>query len=85
MAFEGQQRIVVRHPMTVVGHADHVFAALLDFDANGFRAGIERVFEQLLHHRRGPLDNFARRNFVRNGFGKYANAAHLAPGFPRSL
>ena len=74
MAFESQQRVVVRHPVAVVGHANHSLAALLDLDANGFRARVERVFEQLLHHRRRPLDHFARRDLVRYRLRQYANA-----------
>ena len=50
MALERQQRIVVGHPVTVVGHADHALPALLDLDARAVRARIERVFEQLLHY-----------------------------------
>ena len=76
VAFERQQRVVVGHPVAVIGHANHALPALLDLDANRLCARVERVFEQLFHHRRRPLDHFARRNFVRDGFRKYANARH---------
>src|SRR6267143_6289784 len=78
MAFERQQRVVMSHPLTVIDHADHALAADLDFNANRFRAGIQRVFEQLFHHRRGPFDNLACRDFIRHRFRQYAYAAHFS-------
>ena len=68
MALEGQQRIVVRHAMAVVDDANHALAAGFDFDANGFRAGVQRILEQLLHDGRGALDDFAGRDAVGDSF-----------------
>src|SRR5216684_5346563 len=70
----------MRHAVTIIDHADHALAAHLDFDANSVRACVQRIFEQLFHHRRGPLDNLARSDFVRYRFRQYAYAAHFAPG-----
>ena len=77
MAFKRKQRVVMRHPGTIVDHADHALAALLDFDANGVRAGVNGVFEQLFHHRCGPLDNFPRGDFIRHRLRQYSDSAHL--------
>src|SRR5262252_837284 len=91
VTLEGQQRVVVRHPVAIVNHTDHALAARFGFDANGFCASVERVFEQLLYHRSGALDDFASSNFVGDGFGQYADAAHdfsgcsIATGPWRSL
>src|SRR6267143_118584 len=68
----------MRHAVTIIDHADHALTANFHFDANGVRAGVQRVFEQLLHHRRGPLDNFARRDFIGHRFRQYAYAAHFS-------
>ena len=73
---ERQQRIVVVHPAAVVDHANQPLAARFHFDANRARARIKRVLEQLLHHRRGPLDNLARGNLVRYIFREYAYPRH---------
>ena len=75
---ERQQRIVVAHPAAVVHHADHALAAGLHFDAHRPRPGIQRVFEQLLHHRRRPLHHLARGDAVGYGFRQYAYARHSA-------
>ena len=76
VALESQERIVVAHAVALVYHADHALAAGFNFDAHAFRAGIERVFEQLLDDGGGPLDNLARGDFVGDSFGKDADAAH---------
>src|SRR5689334_8694999 len=66
----------MRHPAPIVDNANHPLAARLDFDANRLRARVQRVLEQLLHHRRRPLNNFARRNAVSNCLRQDANSAH---------
>ena len=66
VAFKRQQRVVVRHPVTIVDHANHALAADFHFDANGLRTRVDGILQQLFDHRRRPLDNFARRDFVRH-------------------
>ncbi len=73
---ERQQRVVVIHAGAVVDHADQPLAARLRLDANRPCACVHRVLEQLLHHRRGPLDNLARRNLVRHILREYPYPAH---------
>ncbi len=77
VALERQQRVVVSHAAAVVDHANHPLAARFHFDANRARARIQRIFEQLLHHRRGPLDHFARRDLVRDSFRQVCVCAHM--------
>jgi hypothetical protein len=76
VALEGQQRIVVIHAAAVVNHADQALAARFCLDANRARARIQRVFEQFLHHGGRTLNHFTRRDFIGDGFRKYADAAH---------
>ncbi len=76
MALEGEQRVVVGHAVAVVDDANHALAAGFDFDANGFCAGVEGVFEELLDDGGGALDDFARGDAVGDGFGEDAYAAH---------
>ena len=86
MALEGQQGIVAQHAAAIVGDADEPPPAAFDFHADLGRAGIQGVFEQLFHHRRGPLHHLARRDFIGYLIGKNANAAHyFAPSVETSL
>src|SRR5580704_15504604 len=66
------------HAVAIVDHANHALAASFDLDADGLRAGVERILEQLLHDGRGPLDDFASRDAVGNSFRQDADSAHLA-------
>src|SRR5665213_4170883 len=75
---KGQQRIVVNHSAAIVNHANHAFAAGFDFHANRLRSSVERVFEQLFYDGRGPLDDFAGGDFVRNVLRKYAYSRHVS-------
>ena len=65
VALDGQQRVVPQHAGAVVGDPDHRLPALLDVDQDARGPGVERVFHQLLHHRRRPLHHLAGRDFVR--------------------
>jgi hypothetical protein len=76
VAFERKQRIVAAHAGTVVGHANQAASARADFDGDFLRAGIERIFHQLLHNARGPLDHFAGGDLVGDLFGKQLDAVH---------
>src|SRR5258708_195744 len=78
MPLKRQQRIVVNHAAAIVNHANHALAARFDFHANRPRPRIQRVFEQLLHDRRGPLDHFASGDLVCNVLRKYAYSWHVS-------
>jgi hypothetical protein len=64
-------------PPAVVAHADQADAAFLEIDVDAARAGIERVLDEFLHHRRRPFDDLARGDLVDEGVGKLADR-HVA-------
>ncbi|MNC86920.1 hypothetical protein D3C83_26070 [compost metagenome] len=64
MALQREQRLIARHPDPVVTHANALAAAVLGEHIDGDRAGVERVLDQLLHHRRRPFDHFTRRDLI---------------------
>src|SRR5713101_4044352 len=76
MAFESQERVIMAHSAAIVYDADHTLPARLHLNAHRVRARIERVFEQLLHHRCRPLHDLARRNTIGDRLRQYAYAAH---------
>ena len=76
VALEGQQGVVAHHAAAVVGDLDELLAAGLDLNLDARRTGIERVLQQLLHHRRRPLHHFAGGDLVRDVFGENVDAAH---------
>ncbi len=77
VALEGQQGVVAQHAAAIVGNADQAAAAGFDFHAHIGRARVERIFEQFLDHRSGPLDNFAGGDLIGDLVGKDADAAHV--------
>ena len=76
MALEGEQGVIVGHAAAVVGDPDQALAARLDGHFNTPGARVNRVLDQLLHHRRRPLHHFAGGDFVGDGFGKDVNDRH---------
>jgi hypothetical protein len=76
MTLKSKKRIVMRHAMTIIDHADHALTAGFDFDTNRIRACIERVFEELFDYASRALDDFASRNAVGNSFRQNANSTH---------
>ena len=59
MAQHRERQLVGVHAGAVVGHLDAVDAAAVERDGDAGGAGVERVLDQLLHRRRGPLDHLA--------------------------
>ena len=76
MALKGQQSIVAIHPLAVVADANQPPPARLHLDANAAGPGVQRILQQLFHHRSRPVHNLARGNLVGNLVGKYANTTH---------
>jgi hypothetical protein len=76
VAFEGQHSVVAHHAAAVVGDLNEFLASSLNLHANPPRTRIQRVLQQLLHHRRRALDYFARGDLVGNIFGENVDAAH---------
>ena len=65
-----QPRVVRLHPFAVVLDADLLLAAELDVNRQPPRAGVDRVLDQLLDDRGGPLDDFAGGDLVGEVGGK---------------
>ena len=63
-------------PCAVVGDADQLAAARLDFDANAIGAGVERVLQQFLHDRGRTIHHLTGGDLVSHLVGKNTNAAH---------
>ena len=84
MTLEGQQGVVAHHAAAVVGDLNQLFAAGFNLDSDAGGAGIERIFQQFLHYRRGTLHDFAGGDLVGNVFGKNVDSAHGEPGVNRS-
>ena len=80
MALESQHGIVAHHAAAVIGDLDQLLSACLDLNANARCARIQRVLQQLLHHRRRTLDHLAGSNLVGNSLGKNVNLAHGISG-----
>ena len=59
VAFNREDEIVLVHAASIVDHADEFAAAVLDRHVDALRAGVERVFDQLLDGGTGPFDYFA--------------------------
>eukprot|EP01132_Coremiostelium_polycephalum_P021754 gene21753-biopygen12238 len=61
---QGQRQVIGGNPAAVVAHSQQLDAALLNIDINAPGAGVDTVFQQLLDHRRWPLDHLTRRDLV---------------------
>ena len=59
MALDAELEIGRVHADAVVADPDQIAPARLDGDLDPPRPGVERVLDQLLHRRGGPLDHFA--------------------------
>ena len=59
MLLEREQRVAVLHPAAVVADAHQRNAPLLDAHRDAAGASVERILDQLLDHRRRPLDYLA--------------------------
>ncbi len=71
---QGQERIGSAHPFAVVGDADERLPAISKCDTNRLRASVERVLDQFLHDRGGPLDDLSCRDLVRHPVGQDPDA-----------
>ena len=60
--------------------ANEPSSARLDLDANAGGSGVQRVLQQFLHHRGGPVHHLAGGDLVGNLVGKNADAAHKGLG-----
>ena len=77
VALEGQQGVVAEHAAAIVDDADEAAAAGFHFHADVGGAGVEGVFEELLHDGGGPFDHFSSGDFIGDLIGEDANAAQV--------
>ena len=68
MALHSQRQILRRHSLAIIAYANDGRAAFFDPNEYFRRAGVKRVFDQFLNHRRGPLDHFAGGDTARHFF-----------------
>jgi hypothetical protein len=73
-----EKRVVGSHPAPVVRDLDPGDSPLLDVDRHPRRARVEGVLDELLHDRRGPLDDLAGGDLVHEDVGENANRRHGA-------
>jgi hypothetical protein len=56
------RRVVPTHPLPVIRDANQRKPSVFNVDGDGATAGIETIFNELLYHRSGALDDLAGRN-----------------------
>jgi hypothetical protein len=76
---EREHEIGRRHAAAVVAHAHEPRPAFLEVDVDERRAGVERVLDQLLDDRRGPLDHLAGGDLVLDLLRQHRMRASGAP------
>ncbi len=72
-----QQRVITRHPAAIVTNFDPLFSAVLQEHFHRARPGVNGVFDQLLDHRCGALDDLSGGNLVHQLGGENVDAGHL--------
>ena len=74
MALHGEREFIRGDAAAVVADADQAAAAGLQFDVDAAGAGIQRVFDQFLHHRGRTLHHLAGGDLVGEDLGEQADA-----------
>ena len=62
--FERHARVGLRHPFAIVDDLHQRLAGIFDIDLDMRGARVNRILDQLFHHRGGALDDLASRNLV---------------------
>jgi len=73
MPLHRQRQIGGDHAFAVVGNPDEPPSAAVDEHIDAAGAGIERIFDELLHHARRTLDHLTGGDAVDHGFGELAD------------
>src|SRR5262249_60986877 len=76
VAREGQQRVLGRHALAIVAPRDAFDPAAAKRHLDVTRPGVERILDQLLHHRRGALDHLASGDLPLYHRGEYGDLPH---------
>jgi hypothetical protein len=75
---EGERQLIAGDAAAVVLDLHAAHAAFVERHRDARRTGVEAVFEQLLQHRGGPLDDFAGRDLGDEELRQHANGRHTA-------
>src|SRR5260221_13262735 len=73
MRLTGEGKLFARDAAAVVRHANEPQATFAHLDPDRACAGIQRVLQELAHHRGGALDHFAGRDAVHDLGGERQN------------
>jgi hypothetical protein len=73
---EREAEVLEVHPLPVVHDPDELATAFLHLDEDALRPRVERVLDQLLHHRGGSLDDLPRGDLVHDVLGQQPDHAH---------
>lgn len=76
VALQAEQGVIATHSESVVGDPDQAPSARLHLHGDARCAGIEGVFDQLLHDAGGTLHHLASGDLVGDLLGQKANAVH---------
>jgi hypothetical protein len=76
MPLKREQSVVAIHSAPIIDNANARHSPALNPDLNRAGTGIDAVLDQFLHHRSGPLHNFASRDLAGDSFGKKFDPAH---------
>ena len=79
MRLKAHLGILAIHPAAVVRHLNQPLTALLDQHPYPRRTRVNRILDQLLHHRSRTLNHLARRNPPRQLRRQYPDDAHAEP------
>ena len=64
VSLKREYRVVPAHPLAVVADSHQAAAAEFDVDLDASSTGVDGVFDKLLDHGRGPLDDLASRDLI---------------------
>ena len=76
MLREGELDVVRVHAVAVIDHLDKPDPGVLQLHRNAPRPGVERILDQLLDHRRGPLYDLARGDAIDDERVEDVDVAH---------
>ena len=76
MPLHAQLRVLPTHAGPVVADPDEAAAAVLQIDLDAFRAGVQRVLDQLLDHGSGALDDLAGGDLIGERRVEQVDAGH---------
>ena len=77
MTFDRQRCIVAVHARAVVADADQPATPFFEVDVDRGGSGVQCVFDQLLHHRCRPVDDFTGGNLVSDFTREQRDTSHV--------